>query len=150
MNNFLYQVVESIKEDEETLTELIKIDNKILGTNYSIKQLLGEINDLINENREDKILINEKTLIITEGYPKETLDILNRININDECILFINRYFVAINKWLINEYQNITEKNINLDIDNNYNKYLDKNIKQIIVKGEKEFVDAVKRDFYGN
>ena len=148
MNDILYQLIESIQEDEIILNELIKIDNKILGTNYSIKTLLNDINELISENKQVKIIIDEKTLIITDGIPKDTLDIINRISINEECILFINRYCVAINKWLINEFQNITGNKIDLDIDINYNKHLNSNIKKLIVKGEEELINAVNREFF--
>lgn len=148
MNDILYQLIESIQEDEIILNELIKIDNKILGTNYSIKTLLNDINELISENKQEKIIIDEKTLIITDGIPKDTLDIINRISINEECILFINRYCVAINKWLINEFQNITGNKIDLDIDINYNKHLNSNIKKLIVKGEEELINAVNREFF--
>lgn len=148
MNDILYQLIESIQEDEIILNELIKIDNKILGTNYSIKTLLNDINELISENKQEKIIIDEKTLIITDGIPKDTLDIINRISINEECILFINRYCVAINKWLINEFQNITGNKIDLDIDINYNKHLNSNIRKLIVKGEEELINAVNREFF--
>ena len=148
MNDILYQLIKSIQEDEIILNELIKIDNKILGTNYSIKTLLNDINELISENKQEKIIIDEKTLIITDGIPKDTLDIINRISINEECILFINRYCVAINKWLINEFQNITGNKIDLDIDINYNKHLNSNIRKLIVKGEEELINAVNREFF--
>ena len=148
MNDILYQLIESIQEDEIILNELIKIDNKILGTNYSIKTLLNDINELISENKQEKIIIDEKTLIITDGIPKDTLDIINRISINEECILFINRYCVAINKWLINEFQNITGNKIDLDIDINYNKHLNSNIRKLIVKGEEELINAVNIEFF--
>lgn len=64
-------IEELINNEEDILNELIKIDNNVCGTNYSIGELLKkEILDI-------KILGD--TLFITEGEPSITIAILDEL-----------------------------------------------------------------------
>jgi hypothetical protein len=92
--------------------------------------------------------LNCDTVFVTEGDVLLTLDILRRFNTDKHVIIFINQNNVAMNKWLISKYNEITgNTNIMLDEGINYNKYIDKGFK-IIPLGEEGLIDQVMEDFY--
>lgn len=132
---------ELISSEEEILKELIKIDNNVCGTNFSLKKLLKK------ENLDIKILGD--TLFITEGEPSITISILDGLIVNphNTYYLFINQRFLAINKWLIARFIELTNIRIELILDLNYNKYINRNDIYIVPIGEKELVEQVNEDF---
>lgn len=132
---------ELISSEEEILKELIKIDNNVCGTNFLIEDLIKK------ENIDIKILGD--TLFITEGDPSITISILDELiaHPNNTYYLFINQRFLAINKWLIARFIELTNIRIELISDLNYNKYINRNDIYIVPIGEKELVEQVKEDF---
>lgn len=148
MSNFLLELLTSIKNNKEKIYKLLNIDNSILNTNITYEDLYNWLVVYIKNKDQKNINIIKDTLFITEGLPHLTIQILDMISSStNENIIFINREFVAINKWLISEFKNITHKNIILDIDNNYNKYINSNKYQVIPIGEQALINQVKEDF---
>lgn len=134
-------IEELINNEEDILNELIKIDNNVCGTNYSIGELLKK------EHLKIKILGN--TLFITEGDSNITIAILDELiaHPNNTYYLFINQRFLALNKWLIARFIELTSIRVELILDLNYNKYINRNDIYIVPIGEKELVEQVNEDF---
>jgi hypothetical protein len=76
------------------------------------------------------------------------LEILRRINTTHSVVIFINQGNIAMNKWLMNKYYDLTNnKNVLLDDSVNYNKYISKGFKVFPV-GEYEMISQTLEDFY--
>lgn len=131
---------ELLNSEEEILRELIRIDNNVCNTNYRIEDLLKK------ENLDIKIIGN--TLFITEGEPNITIAILDEllVNPNNTYYLFINQRFLALNKWLIARFIELTNIRIELISDINYNKYINRNDIYIAPIGEEALIEQVKED----
>ena len=122
MNNFLLELTSLIENNKEKIEKLLKIDNSIMESNYKYEDFYNDYINYLKKYKESNIDIDNDTLFITEGNPIITIDILNKVKYsNNKIIIFINQEYVAINKWLIYEFNNMTNKNIILDINNNYN-----------------------------
>lgn len=135
-------IIEELINNEETIVnELIKIDNNVCSTNYSIDDLLKK------EKLDIKILGD--TLFITEGEPSITIAILDEliVNPNNTYYLFINQRFLALNKWLIARFICLTNIRIELVSSLNYNKFIGRDDIYIVPIGEKELIEQVKEDF---
>lgn len=132
---------ELISSEEEILEELIKIDNNVCGTNYKVEDLLKK------ENLDIKILGD--TLFITEGEPSITIAILDELiaHPNNTYYLFINGRFLAINKWLIARFIELTNIRIELISDINYNNFIKRDDIYVVPIGGFALIEQVKEDF---
>lgn len=144
--NFINYLKEQFIEEKDILEELINIDNDIMNTNITYQSYLTYINNIKLPEHLPNIPTN--TLFITEGSPLLTIDILNILNSNHNYIIFINQGYIAINKWLINKYISYTgNTNVELDININYNDYINLGYKVIPI-GENALIDTIIKDFY--
>lgn len=131
-------------EYEELIQELLKIDNEAENDDLSIDKLKDYFNNSFN-----KLNINTSSdsIIITEGNPFLTIDIIKNLCFtNNRYILFINRSYVGINKWLCKYLAPYLGVSIECDYSINYNKYIGTN-KLVIPVGEKALIEQVKEDF---
>ncbi|HIT22383.1 MAG TPA: hypothetical protein IAB56_05405 [Candidatus Scybalousia intestinigallinarum] len=142
------ELINLIIEEQETLEQLIAIDNNIMNRSIHYQDFLNQSIKIINQNIKITNDTNKKRLLITDGDPLLTLAILNS-QINQDTTIFINHHYVALNKWLITRYNQLTNDiNYHIDFSINYNHYI-KNKKEyeIIPLGEDIFKEEVLNDF---
>lgn len=144
------ELLDNLLFEREIVEQLIAIDNEKMNTNIVFQNYYDAIKSVVNQS-SNELELNNNSLFITEGEPLVTLDILKRLeNTQVNCIIFINQGFVAMNKWLINQFYRLTENsNIELDIGVNYNKYINSGYK-VVPLGEIELTNQVMEDFYEN
>jgi hypothetical protein len=141
------EILKWLEEEKEIVCELIKIDNDVMNTKYSYEYYYDLFNSILNNDMES-FEINESTIFVTEGEVVFTLEILRRINTTHSVVIFINQGNIAMNKWLMNKYYDLTNnKNVLLDDSINYNKYISKGFKVFPV-GEYEMISQTLEDFY--
>ena len=149
MSNYYDQFFKVLIEDKVVVSKLIEIDNKVMRTNLTFDDYYREFWNLANR-KVDSWKIEKKTLFVTEGSPLLTFIILMQlINIDIECILFINQNFVGVNKWLVDRMISISGESIKLvlDTDINYNKYIKMDDLKIVPLGEENLFYCVMEDF---
>ena len=140
-------ILEYLEIEQNIVEELIKIDNDVMNTKYSYIDYYNAFDTRFSSD-VIQMDLNYDTVFVTEGDVLLTLDILRRFNTDKHVIIFINQNNIAMNKWLISKYNEITgNTNIELDLDINYNKYIDEGYK-VIPLGEDGLVDQVMEDFY--
>ena len=140
--DFKQYLFEKTIKDENLINELIKIDNSIqlgnISQNYFRRLLLS------NNVTYDQI--TRRINLITDGEITTTILMLYKYGPNINTIN-VNMKNLGINKWLIktaNEYfNNYYGINIDLDISNNYNRFVNDDL--IFVGGFKEFVKGTKK-----
>ena len=87
-------------------------------------------------------------LFITEGDYELTIGILSKIE-NMECkvVIFINQNYIALNKWLISKYHELTGNMQHIiDFGDNYNAYIGKDY-NVIPVGSDDYKKIVWDDF---
>lgn len=149
MNTFYDEFFKVLIEDKVVFSKLIEIDNKVMRTNLTFDDYYREFWNLAHR-KVDSWKIEKKTLFVTEGSPLLTFIILMQlINIDIECILFINQNFVGVNKWLVDRMISISGESIKLvlDTDINYNKYIKMDDLKIVPLGEENLFYCVMEDF---
>ncbi len=143
------ELINLMIEEKETLEQLINIDNQAMNSSINYQEFLKKSIEIIKSNQTIEHINTEKNLLlITDGEPLLTLSILNS-HINQESIIFVNHHYLALNKWLITRYIELTnDLNYHLDFSINYNHYI-KNKKEyeIIPLGENTFKEEVLNDF---
>lgn len=143
------ELINLMIEEKETLEQLINIDNQAMNSSINYQEFLKKSIEIIKSNQTIEHINTEKNLLlITDGEPLLTLTILNS-HINQESIIFVNHHYLALNKWLITRYIELTnDLNYHLDFSLNYNHYI-KNKKdyEIIPLGENTFKEEVLNDF---
>ena len=139
MNN----IQERLLFEKEIVEQLIDIDNDVMKDKLTFKNYYDNLKTTSNN-----INIKTKTIFITEGNPFIINEILNAIKYTPfQVIIYIDKSYLAMNEWLIKTYKEIYNNyNIELDLDNNYNKYINSNY-QIIPVGSKALKEQVKLDF---
>lgn len=143
----MINILNVLLEDKDIVEELIKIDNEIMNTKYNFENYYNSFKKLLDSD-VDYFNIDNPTLFITEGEVLITLDILRRLNTSNDVVIHISQGFVAMNKWLINKYYELTgNTNVILDIESNYNNYIDKGYR-VYPLGEEGLVYQVLGDFY--
>ena len=143
------ELVNLMIEEKETLEQLINIDNQAMNSSINYQEFLKKSIEIIKSNQTIEHINTEKNLLlITDGEPLLTLSILNS-HINQESIIFVNHHYLALNKWLITRYIELTnDLNYHLDFSINYNHYIkNKNNYEIIPLGENTFKEEVLNDF---
>ena len=115
MKDYLLNILETEKDIVE---ELLSIDNKVQYTNYTYEYIYNKI---YNFNKYDNNL-NDKYIVITDGEIDTILYILFNY-IDNTIVLNINHKTIGLYKWLITRVNEYYNKNIILDIDNNYELY---------------------------
>lgn len=127
-------------DEEEIVKELILIDNKVCNTNMTYDDLIKSINSIKLSENDMKKPID----VITDGEVSSVFYALLNYNVNINKI-HIDSTFLAINKWLVqrfNEYFNI---NIILDDGFNYNYYSN----DIVIVGDSLFTSELSKMFPG-
>lgn len=136
-----------LDRERDIVEELIKIDNNIMNVKDSYNNYIDSFRNIL-ETDVNYFDIDSSTIFITEGEVLVTLEILRRLNTDNDVIIYINQGYVGMNKWLINKYYELTgNSNILLDTGNSYNKYIDNGYK-VYPLGEDELVSQVLEDFY--
>ncbi len=132
MKEYLLNILDSEKSIVE---ELLRIDNRIQFTDYTYEYIYNKI---YNFNKFDNKL-NDKYIVITDGEIDTILYILFNY-IDNTIVLNINHKTIGLYKWLISRINEYYNKNIILDINNNYELY-DK-YDNILIAGFIEFVEG--------
>ena len=142
------ELLDNLFFEKEIVEQLIEIDNDKMNTNYNFNNYYDAINSLVSSDNKE-LLINNNSLFITEGNPLLTLNILLRVKSTSyKVVIFVNQGFVAMNKWLINQFYKIVGNgNVELNVGINYNDYIDKKYK-VIPLGEDGLTNQVMEDFY--
>ncbi len=142
------ELLDNLLFEKEIVEQLIEIDNDKMNTNYNFNNYYDAINSLVSSDNKE-LLINNNSLFITEGNPLLTLNILLRVKSTSyKVVIFVNQGFVAMNKWLINQFYKIVGNgNVELNVGINYNDYIDKKYK-VIPLGEDGLTNQVMEDFY--
>ena len=142
------ELLDNLLFEKEIVEQLIEIDNDKMNTNYNFNNYYDAINSLVSSD-DKELLINNNSLFITEGNPLLTLNILLKVKSTSyKVVIFVNQGFVAMNKWLINQFYKIVGNgNVELNVGINYNDYIDKKYK-VIPLGEDGLTNQVMEDFY--
>ena len=138
-----------LEEEREIVEELIKIDNEVMNTTYSFNSYYELFESILNDDYYKISVVDRDTVFVTEGDVFVTLELLKRMRVVGNVVIFINQGNVGMNKWLVTKYKEMTGNDrVILDTDFNYNKYIDKGYKVVPI-GEDGLVDQVLEDFYG-
>jgi hypothetical protein len=141
-------ILDKLYEEQEIVEELIKIDNGVMNTDYNYNSYYEVFDSVLNEPFRRNI-IDKDTVFVTEGDVYITLDLLKRMMVGANVVIFINQGFVGMNKWLISKYKEMTNSDmVILDTGINYNKYIDKGYRVVPI-GEDAIINQVLEDFYG-
>ena len=137
-----------LEEEREIVEELIKIDNEVMNTTYSFNSYYELFESILNDDYYKISVVDRDTVFVTEGDVFVTLELLKRMRVVGNVVIFINQGNVGMNKWLVTKYKEMTGNDrVILDTDFNYNKYIDKGYKVVPI-GEDGLVDQVLEDFY--
>lgn len=143
MNDLMFKLL----EEKDVVEELIKIDNEVMNTNHDYDYYTELFSFVLEQEMENRVIAHD-TVFVTEGDVFITLELLLKMGSGATRVIFINQGFVGMNKWLVSKYIEITgDKDVILDTDVNYNKYIDKGYKVIPI-GEDAIVSQVLEDFY--
>ena len=137
-----------LEEERKIVEELIKIDNEVMNTTYSFNSYYELFESILNDDYYKISVVDRDTVFVTEGDVFVTLELLKRMRVVGNVVIFINQGNVGMNKWLVTKYKEMTGNDrVMLDTDINYNKYIDKGYKVVPI-GEDGLVDQVLEDFY--
>lgn len=144
----MFKILDIMDSEKEILEQLIEIDNKIMNDKLTYKDILKKTMKALKENKE--LNTDKNLLFITEGEYELTIGILSEIE-KMECkvVIFINQNYVALNKWLISKYHELTGNMQHIiDFGDNYNAYIGKDYKVIPI-GSDDYKKIVWDDFCG-
>ena len=120
--------------------------NKVMNDKLTYKDILKKTMKALKEKKELKV--DKDMLFITEGDYELTIGILSKIE-NMECkvVIFINQNYIALNKWLISKYHELTGNTQHIiDFGDNYNAYIGKDY-NVIPVGSDDYKKIVWDDF---
>ena len=115
MKEYLLNILD---EEKNIVEELLSIDNRVQYTNYTYEYIYNKIYNFNKYNNK----LNDKYIVITDGEIDTILYILFNY-IDNTIVLNVNHKTIGLYKWLITKINNNYNKNIILDIDNNYELY---------------------------
>lgn len=142
----MYKILDIMDSEKEILEQLIEIDNKVMNDKLTYKDILKKTMKAFKEKKELKV--DKDILFITEGDYELTIGILSKIE-NMECkvVIFINQNYIALNKWLISKYHELTGNTQHIiDFGDNYNAYIGKDY-NVIPVGSDDYKKIVWDDF---
>lgn len=142
----MYKILDIMDSEKEILEQLIEIDNKVMNDKLTYKDILKKTMKAFKEKKELKV--DKDILFITEGDYELTIGILSKIE-NMECkvVIFINQNYIALNKWLISKYHELTGNMQHIiDFGDNYNAYIGKDY-NVIPVGSDDYKKIVWDDF---
>ncbi len=142
----MYKILDIMDSEKEILEQLIEIDNKVMNDKLTYKDILKKTMKALKEKKELKV--DKDMLFITEGDYELTIGILSKIE-NMECkvVIFINQNYIALNKWLISKYHELTGNTQHIiDFGDNYNAYIGKDY-NVIPVGSDDYKKIVWDDF---
>lgn len=142
----MYKILDIMDSEKEILEQLIEIDNKIMNDKLTYKDILKKTMKALKEKKDLKV--DKDILFITEGDYELTIGILSKIE-NMECkvVIFINQNYIALNKWLISKYHELTGNMQHIiDFGDNYNAYIGKDY-NVIPVGSDDYKKIVWDDF---
>lgn len=142
----MYKILDVMDSEKEVLEQLIEIDNKVMNDKLTYKDILKKTMKALKEKKELKV--DKDMLFITEGDYELTIGILSKIE-NMECkvVIFINQNYIALNKWLISKYHELTGNMQHIiDFGDNYNAYIGKDY-NVIPVGSDDYKKIVWDDF---
>lgn len=142
----MYKILDIMDSEKEILEQLIEIDNKVMNDKLTYKDILKKTMKALKEKKELKV--DKDILFITEGDYELTIGILSKIE-NMECkvVIFINQNYIALNKWLISKYHELTVNMQHIiDFGDNYNAYIGKDY-NVIPVGSDDYKKIVWDDF---
>lgn len=146
----LKKILDNLLFEKDIIEQLIEIDNDKMNKRINFEDYYNAIK-IYSDNYYNNLELKEDTLFITEGEPLITIKLLNQLqDVDVKCVIFINQGYIAMNKWLMNQFYTITKNsNVEIDYSINYNKYIDKNYKVFPI-GEDGLINRVIADFYNN
>lgn len=142
----MYKILDIMDSEKEILEQLIEIDNKVMNDKLTYKDILKKTMKALKEKKELKV--DKDMLFITEGDYELIIGILSKIE-NMECkvVIFINQNYIALNKWLISKYHELTGNMQHIiDFGDNYNAYIGKDY-NVIPVGSDDYKKIVWDDF---
>lgn len=142
----MYKILDIMDSEKEILEQLIEIDNKVMNDKLTYKDILKKTMKALKEKKELKV--DKDILFITEGDYELTIGILSKIE-NMECkvVIFINQNYIALNKWLISKYHELTGNMQHIiDFGDKYNAYIGKDY-NVIPVGSDDYKKIVWDDF---
>lgn len=142
----MYKILDIMDSEKEILEQLIEIDNKVMNDKLTYKDILKKTMKALKEKKELKV--DKDMLFITEGDYELTIGILSKIE-NMECkvVIFINQNYIALNKWFISKYHELTGNTQHIiDFGDNYNAYIGKDY-NVIPVGSDDYKKIVWDDF---
>lgn len=146
----LKKILDNLLFEKDIIEQLIEIDNDKMNKRINFEDYYNAIK-IYSDNYYNNLELKEDTLFITEGEPLITIKLLNQLqDVDVKCVIFINQGYIAMNKWLMNQFYTVTKNsNVEIDYSINYNKYIDKNYKVFPI-GEDGLINRVIADFYNN
>lgn len=146
MNELKIYLDNKLVEDENTLRELIKIDNYVCHHHIDYNKLIQECN--LKKLEQFNGIYN----FITDGEINTVYNMLINYSLNIKNV-HIMRNNVGINSWFvqrINDYyqNNGINSNINLDISKTYENY-ENDETPLIIMGNIDFIEGIK-DLFEN
>ncbi len=131
-------IINKLIDEKEIIEELLKLDNAVLKRNLTYEELVKSICNAKIETID--LDLNNKYNVITDGEPDNVFSVLVTLPKNIAYIN-INRKFLGINTWLIEQVKQFYNHEIAISLDTSldYQKYDISNL-TIILKGYKEFV----------
>lgn len=142
----MYKILDIMDSEKEVLEQLIEIDNKVMNDKLTYKDILKKTMKALKEKKELKV--DKDMLFITEGDYELTIGILSKIeNMKCKVVIFINQNYIALNKWLISKYHELTGNMQHIiDFGDNYNAYIGKDY-NVIPVGSDDYKKIVWDDF---
>ncbi len=147
MNEIYNKLLEIINSHKDEFKSIIDLDNKY-GFGLTSDEIINFLEFSINEDYLKKEI--KTNIIITNGDVYTTLKIIHDLAFETgKYFLFINNNNIASNYYFVSMANKIYENleldvEIQLDMNLNYNKYLDKEVTLI---GSKNFISEAKNDF---
>lgn len=135
-------LINCIIEEKDIITELLYIDNRIQYTFDNYVELIGKINDVLDESLDDN-LYNA----VTDGEFESVLRVL--INVPNLDTLYVDKRYLGINKYLVsraNKYYG--EEKIKLDTTNEFGKYNNSKY-PVVLCGFDSFVEEMSKSLSG-
>lgn len=140
--------LDKLEEQEEAITKLLKIDNDVLGTHYTIYDVLKMIDD-IRQSSYEPIHIKENSFILSDVSLFEFLKFFAYVNTDVNFLFFPNYVHIGMLSLFKTIFNISYGEHCYLSKEKNYDEFypLQGNFDAIYVYGEKIVFDSIANDF---
>lgn len=134
-------LINCIIEEKDIINELLYIDNKIQYTHLNYEELVDKLNNVSKINLDNDL----NFVALTDGEVETVFKVL--ISVSKLDIIYVDKKSLGINKYLVSRANMFYENNnIQLDITDDYRKYLSSEY-SIIISGFDTFVEELSKEF---